>query len=643
MIVGTAGHVDHGKTSLVRALTGVDGDRLKEEKVRGITIDLGFAYLPLADDQILGFIDVPGHERFVHTMVAGAAGIDIALLVVAADDGVMPQTREHLAILDLLGTRRAVIALTKIDMVTAERVAEVTAQIRDVTKASALAAADILPVSSATGDGLDVLRERLIAEAHYLEERSDTGRFRLAIDRVFILSGIGLVVTGTVLSGVVRVRDAVPIRPSGLDARVRSLHAQNRPVETARAGDRCALNLTGDGLAKEAIHRGDMVVDPFLHAPTGRFDARLHLLASESKLIEPWFAVRLHHGAAEVGAHVVPLEGQHLRPGRTADVQLVLDRPLAAAVGDRFVLRDVSARRTIGGGQLIDLRAPERHRRTPVREAERAAMRIDDPKRSLAALLDASSTARDLDAFARDRALSAATLEAVIATLSPLVFETGDERVAIGAMSWVHFVTAVIERLEGFHTAYPDRQGMAREGLRKVVKPELSPSVFAMALQHADLSGRVRLDGAFVRLASHVMQLSPAHERQWAAVAPLLGGEARFRPPRVRDIGRELSIPEADVRQLLKLAARMGDVDEVSHDHFFLRTTVHEMLQIAAGIEATDVEGWLTAAPFRDRLDCGRKVAILILEFFDRHGVMLKRGTLRRIQPRYLDLFAPTT
>jgi small GTP-binding protein len=267
VIVGTAGHVDHGKTALVRALTGVDGDRLKEEKARGITIDLGFAYLPLPDGKTLGFVDVPGHERFVHTMVAGAAGIDIALLVVAADDGVMPQTLEHLAILDLLGTRRALIALTKIDLATPERLAEVHAQIREAVKATALADAEILPVSSTTDQGIDALRERLVAEARALDERSDEGRFRLAIDRVFTLAGIGVVVTGTVLSGVVRVRDALLISPPGLPARVRSLHAQNQPVEIGRAGDRCALNLTGEGITKDAIHRGDVLVDPFLRPP----------------------------------------------------------------------------------------------------------------------------------------------------------------------------------------------------------------------------------------------------------------------------------------------------------------------------------------------------------------------------------------
>ncbi|MDQ0010822.1 selenocysteine-specific elongation factor [Luteibacter jiangsuensis] len=639
MIIGTAGHIDHGKTSLVRALTGVDGDRLKEEKARGITIDLGFAYLPLDEGFTLGFVDVPGHERFVHTMAAGASGIDIALLVVAADDGVMPQTLEHLAILDLLRIGRGMVALTKSDLVPPERLAEVTAQIREATAGTMLEKADILPVSSTTGTGVDALRDRLAVEARALGERRADGRFRLAVDRVFTLPGIGVVVTGTVLSGTVQVKDQVMLSPSGLTARVRSLHAQNRQVETGRAGDRCALNLAGDGIAKDAIQRGDMLVDPLLHAPTDRIDASLHILASEPKPVGAWFPARLHHGAADVGVRVVPLEGEQLLPGRTADVQLVLSQPIAAAALDRFVLRDVSARRTIGGGRFLDLRAPSRQRRTPERQAQRAALAIDDPRKALAALLDAPPFTWDVLAFARDRALAAAVLDDTVTALAPLVLDTGDERVAIDRAHWQGFADALVERLETFHAANPDVQGMGREKLRLALRPRLSPAAFALALQHEDVARRVVRDGAFVRLASHTLQLSPDRVAAWRAVEPLLGGEVRFRPPRVRDIAAVVGRPEAEVRQLMKSAARVGLVDEVAHDHFFLRATVHEMLLIAADVASHAADGRFTAAQFRDRLDNGRKVAIQILEFFDRQGVTLNHGTLRRIQARYLDLF----
>ncbi|WP_243040077.1 selenocysteine-specific translation elongation factor [Dyella sedimenti] len=641
MIVGTAGHIDHGKTALVKALTGVDTDRLKEEKARGITIDLGFAYLPLADGAILGFVDVPGHERFVHTMVAGASGIDLALLVVAADDGVMPQTLEHLAILDLLRVERGLVALTKADLATPERLAEVAAQIREATAGTVLEGAGILPVSASTGAGIDALRERLAEEAGRLGERAADGRFRLAVDRVFTLPGIGVVVTGTVLSGVVRVKDMVRLSPSGLAARVRSLHAQNRPVESGKAGDRCALNLTGEAIAKEAIHRGDMVLDPFLHAPTDRIDARLHLLPGEPKAIGQWFPARLHHAAAEVGARIVLLDHEPLRPGQAADVQLVLDRPIAAAALDRYVLRDVSAQRTIGGGQFIDLRAPSRRRRTAERQAQRAALAIADPRQALSSLLDTPPFAWDLLAFARDRALSEAWLENATAALSPVVFDLGEQRIALAPPHWQRFVAGMTAHLETFHAAQPDLQGIGREKLRLALQPRLPVAAFALALQHADLAGRVVRDGAFVRLASHTLQLGPEREALWQAIAPLLGGEARFRPPRVRDIAGALGRPETEIRQLMTFAARLGLADEVAHDHFFLRATMHEMVLIALDLAAQAADGRFTAAQFRDRLDNGRKVAIQILEFFDRQGVTLNHGTLRRVQARYLDLYGP--
>ena len=262
MIVGTAGHIDHGKTSLVRALTGVDTDRLKEEKARGISIDLGFAYLPASDGSIIGFVDVPGHEKFVHNMLAGATGIDFVLLVIAADDGVMPQTREHLAIIDLLGIERGIIALTKADLVAPEQLANTTAEIVHFLEGTSLAGAEIVPVSTVTGEGVDALRNHLFDAACTIRTRAGAERFRLAVDRSFSLPGTGTVVTGTVLSGVVSAGDRVAISPSGLSARVRSIHAQNRPTERGVAGQRCALNLAGDGISKDAIARGQVVHDP---------------------------------------------------------------------------------------------------------------------------------------------------------------------------------------------------------------------------------------------------------------------------------------------------------------------------------------------------------------------------------------------
>src|SRR5262245_550130 len=639
MIVGTAGHIDHGKTSLVRSLTGVDTDRLKEEKERGISIDLGFAYLPTPDGSTVGFVDVPGHERFVHTMVAGASGIDFVVLVVAADDGVMPQTLEHLAIVDMLGIGRGVVALTKGDLVAPARREEVAAEISDVLSATALAGAPVIPVSSVTGDGIEQLRRHLFEAAHGFGGRGARGRFRLAVDRSFTLAGTGTVVTGTVLSGQIAVGDRVVVSPSGLAARVRSLHAQNRAAEQGRAGERCALNLAGEAITKEAIHRGDVVVDPELHAPADRIDAVVRLLPSEAKPVSQWMPVRLHHAATAIGARVVLLEDEALAPGTARRVQIVLELPIAAAVGDRFVLRDTTAQRTIGGGRFLDLRAPSRKRRTAIRMSQLEALAIEEPGRALAALLDHEPHYVDLSGFARDHVLAEGELAHIVSELGVIRIPAKDHMLGLSPATWLRLKRAVMSTLQAFHESNPDLPGIGMEGLRLQLEPRLPAPAFSSALSAMARAGEVALDGAWVKLASHEVRLTPQDERLWERMAPLLGDAERFRPPRVRDIEGLLNVPETEIRRLSKRLARMGKVDEVAQDHFFLRSTVAEMVQIAASLAAAGEKGEFTAAQFRDQVSNGRKVAIQILEFFDRHGVTLRRGDLRRMNKHRLDLF----
>ena len=372
MIVGTAGHIDHGKTALVKALTGVDADRLKEEKARGITIDLGYAYSDLGDGRQLGFVDVPGHERFVHNMLAGATGIDAALLVVSAAEGIKPQTVEHLQIVDLLGLDRGIVALTKADLADDDQILERMAEVETLLATTSLKGAEIVPVSALTGQGVDELKAKLLALGE--SGKGATGFARLAIDRCFVLTGAGVVVTGTVHAGEIRVDDRLLLTPSGLEARVRSLHAQNRAAEVGRAGERCALNLTGPRLSKDAIRRGDWVVSPELHAPTDRPDVRLHLLASEGQPLKHWSPVHVHLGSAHVMGRVALLEGDRLAPGDTALAQLVLEDKIGALAGDRVILRDPSATRTMAGAAVIDPFGPPRNRRSERRLAELDAL-----------------------------------------------------------------------------------------------------------------------------------------------------------------------------------------------------------------------------------------------------------------------------
>jgi selenocysteine-specific elongation factor len=643
MIVGTAGHIDHGKTALVRSLTGVDADRLKEEKERGVTIDLGFAYMPTPGGDIIGFVDVPGHEKFVHNMLAGAAGIDFVLLVVAADDGVMPQTLEHLAIIDLLGVDKGAVALTKIDLASAERLAEAEREIASAFAGSALSDAPLFPVSNVTGEGVEELRDHLIAAASQHKAKRMEGLFRLAVDRSFTLRGAGTVVTGAALSGRARVGDSVIVSPSGIPARIRSIHAQNREVEEGRAGERCALNLSGEGVAKTAIHRGDVVMTAALHAPTLRFDATLRLLASETKPLATWTPARLHIGAAETGARVVPLGADRIAPGEHGFAQIIAEQAIAACVGDRFILRDTSAQRTIGGGRVIDLRAPARKRRTPERLAQLRALSIGAPEAALAALLACAPFYADLASFARDRAIAREEAEAIAQKLGLIRIPAGEELMVMTEETLAQLLDDLLSAVGAFHAANPDLAGIGVEKLRLSLQPRLPTVAFKSLLSRFAQDGALVMQGAWARLPSHEARLSQLDAERWRDVQPMLNGAERFRPPRVRDIADLKHWPESEVRRLLKTQGRMGYLDEVAHDHFFLRATTSEMVDVLIRLAGGQPRGEIAAAQFRDELQNGRKVAIQILEFFDRHGVTLRRGDLRRLNPHRLDLFRVAT
>ena len=640
MIVGTAGHIDHGKTSLIRKLTGIDTDRLKEEKARGISIDLGFAYWPRPGGQIVGFVDVPGHEALVHNMLAGATGIDFVILVVAADDGIMPQTREHLAIMDLLGLERGIVALTKSDLADDNRLAAVSRDIEALLEDTSLKGAEIIPVSAITAAGLDVLAARIDDALSASIARSREGRFRLAADRSFTLAGHGPAVTGTVLSGAVRVGDHVKVSPAGLDARVRSIHAQNQPVEQGEAGQRCALVLSGPRISKEALHRGDMVLDPVLDAPTARIDARLRVLPSERKPVGQWFPVKVHHAASEVPGRIVVLNEQPIKPGDTGLVQLVLDRPVAAATGDRFVLRDTSSSRTVGGGTFIDLRAPERRRRTLERLALIEALAEKEPVAALTRILDRPNGWIGFGAFLRDRAIGEEASAAIASKLGLVSLPMRESPVVMLDRRWKEFRLAVLERLDAFHAANPDLPGMGLEQLRRAANQPLPAPLFAAALKKLAESGDTALDRMWVRRPSHVVKFSAEEERILAAILRHLDAEP-YRPPRVRDIAKAMAFGEDAVRRLLRMSSRRGQVEEMAHDHFFARSAVEAMAGIAMELAAQSLNGTFTAAEFRDRLDNGRKVAIQILEFFDRHGFTIRRQDLRRINPARIEFFAP--
>ncbi len=625
MIIGTAGHIDHGKTSLIKRLTGRDTDRLPEEVKRGISIELGYAYVPVGDD-ILGFVDVPGHERFVHTMLAGATGIDFALLVIAADDGVMPQTDEHLDILLLLGIDSGAIALTKIDAVSAERVDEVLLQLADRVRNTAAANWPVFPVSSLSGDGIDELQAHLLDAAASRAARTSAGHFRMAIDRCFTLAGVGTVVTGTVHAGEIRVGESVRVGPAAhgaLTARVRTIHAQDRVSTVGVAGQRCALNLAG--IEKAQVERGMWVQAPSLANVTERFDATLTLSPSVAKSIGNSSTVHLHHGTDDAMAKVAVLDATRVDPGESQLVSLTLDRPLAVCRGDRFVIRDASAQRTLGGGTVLDVMplgsAARRGRRAPARLQLLAALRDGSPVDALRAWLDR-------EPVALSRITSGWNLRDE--ELRELIVASGAHvaaNVAISAEHWQRLRSEVVAAIGLAHEKEPEMPGVEQQRLRRMIAPALDIDVFGSLIDELLEQSSLQRRGAFLALPTHTATLGKDQRVRWERIKPLLD-DRKFDPPRVRDIARDTGIPEVEVRHLLKTVARTGDVAQVAHDHFFLTTAVAELADIAGNV--AERHGAARAAEFRDQIATGRKLAIQILEFFDRVGY------LRRVRDDHL-------
>jgi selenocysteine-specific elongation factor len=621
MIVGTAGHIDHGKTTLVKALTGVDADRLPEEKARGITLDLGYAYAPLADGSVLGFVDVPGHEKLIHNMLAGATGIDFALLVVAADDGPMPQTREHLELLGLLGLDRGAVALTKCDAVDAARVAAARGEIEALLAGTRLEGSPVFALSATTGEGVAALRAHLDATAATHPARSAEGRFRLAIDRCFTLSGIGTVVTGTAFSGKVGAGDTVMVSPAGngshggIKARIKSLHVQDRPATSGQAGDRCALALAGD-FEKADIARGMWLVDAAAAGPLSRFQGELRVPAAQAAL-KHWTPVHVHIGAADITGRVALLDCTEVGAGGTALAEILLDREILAVRGDRFILRDASAQRTIAGGRVLDCFPPSRHKRSPARLALLAALRDDDPSASLGLMAAQSAAGVDLDRFAANWNLAGDTAAALWQSAALHVVRDGEGQAGFSAAGWQALAERLLAALAGEHQRAPDMVGVERERLRRLTLPTLPRAAFDALVAELLAEGRVAASRAWLHLPEHQASLAAGDSDLFGVLKPLLDAQP-FGPPRVRDIAKTSGTGEDVVRQLFRRVARAGELYPVAHDHYF---TADAVAKLAASVAELNAEkGAARAADLRDRIGGGRKVAIHILEFFDRIG-----------------------
>lgn len=615
MIIATAGHVDHGKTLLVKALTGVDTDRLPEEKKRGMTIDLGFAYLPIESSETVGFVDVPGHERFVHNMLAGVAGIDFALFIIAADDGPMPQTREHLAILDLLGITNGAIALTKIDRVTDLRVQEVQDEIARLFASTTLARSPVFPVSAITGEGVEDLKAHLLREARDWRARKPAGNFRMAVDRCFSISGAGLIVTGTAVSGSVSVGDTVRVLRAGLTLRARMIHAQNAASSLGRAGQRCAINLAGSGLKHELIERGDWLVTGDVPEAVQKFDARLRVLNSEIRPLAHWTPVHVHLGAADVTGRIAILEGGGIAPGAEALVQIVLDRPIGALYGDGLIIRDQSAQRTIGGGRVVDIFPPVRGRAKPGRLAYLAAMNNDNTSSTFSSLLHAAPRGLNLVRFAQNRNLTAEEAAQLFTGTSTKSVATPSGMVGFSPENWNRLKAAVVEALTSLHHRAPavipnEERVLLEAGLR------LPKEVSAVLAAELTKEGVIARGASGVRLRTHVAQLSPADAALWKKTEPLLN-ENILRPPSVHEIASALGVDPKKTESFLVRVARLGLLVRVAENRFFPPAGLRSHAKFTEAIAAAN-QGSVKGAELRDRAGIGRTLAIEVLEYFDR-------------------------
>ncbi|TYQ21774.1 UNVERIFIED_ORG: selenocysteine-specific elongation factor [Zoogloea ramigera] len=624
MIIGTAGHIDHGKTTLTRALTGVDTDRLKEEKARGISIELGYAYTALTEHDTLGVIDVPGHEKFIRTMAAGVTGIDAALLVVAADDGIMPQTLEHLAILRLLGVKRGAVALTKIDRADAAQIALIEADITALLAPTDFAGAPVFHTNATEADdaGVQALRAYLAQLAATLPASDERRLFRLGVDRVFTLSGQGTIVTGTALAGTVRVGDTVTLAPGGQQARVRSIHAQNQAAQTGRAGQRLALNL--GGVAREDIARGTWIVAPALADCSQRIDVELTLTPDCGVTLKPWSPLHVHLGAAHHTANVVLLDDEALAPGHSGRVQLVLDAPVHAVPGDRFVIRNAQATATVGGGVVLDPFGPARKRRSSARVDWLNALADFIDHGDTAALLARSALGLRVSALVRLSQLPAALIAAPPGAVN--VALAGGDALLIGAADMQALEERILAALAQFHERWPDDAGPELWRLKRIVSPEMEERLWSRLVDTLLAAGRIARRGRSLHLPQHSVELGAEEQ---ALVAPLLGSllAGRYDPPWVRDLVREHAMPEAEVRRLLRKLARSGEISQVVPDLFYHPQPLAELAQLLVTLPQVQ------AASFRDATGLGRKRGIQILEFFNRVGYTRRVGNIHMVRP----------
>jgi len=633
LVLGTAGHVDHGKTALIKALTGIDTDRLKEEKQRGITIELGFASMTLPSGQTLGIVDVPGHEKFVKTMVAGASGIDLVMMVIAADEGVMPQTKEHLHICSLLGISKGLIALTKIDLVEKQWLDLVHSEIIDFVRGTFLEGAPIVPVSALNGQGLTELVGAVHSLVNQLDDKTSDDIFRLPIDRVFTVKGFGTVVTGTLVSDHIQTGEEVQILPLNITARVRGLQVHNQPVETAWRGQRTAINL--QGVEKSSIERGNIVARPRTIQPTQRLDVFIEYLPSNPKSIKNRTLVRLHTGTSEIIARLILLEKDELAPGQTGWAQLVLSAPAAVVAKDRFVLRSYSPVTTIGGGQIIDP-LPAKHKRflPPVHE-EMHLLKNGSLRERISVMLERSGfSGADLRTLTLRLGVHA---QAVRNELQKLLEEKKalwvdkEETVVISSNYFHRLEENFLQRLDDYHKKNPLQSGMSREELKATMEKIIPPKLFPVIASSLAQKGELVSEKEWVRLKRHQVTLSDDLDSLRRDIAEIYK-QCGLTPPSLSEVLNRFGDKKIKAQNIINLMQKEGQLIKINEDLYFSPEIMDKLRDDYT--QQIMKEGKATPASFKALTGLSRKYIIPLMEYFDMIKLTVRVGDHRILRKK---------
>jgi selenocysteine-specific elongation factor len=631
IILGTAGHIDHGKTSLIKALTGIDTDRLKEEKLRGITIELGFAWLDLPEGQHLGIVDVPGHEKFVKNMVAGASGIDLVALIIAADEGVMPQTKEHLDICKLLGIEHGLVALTKIDMVDEEWLELVTEDVRSFLKGSFLEGAPIIPVSSLTGKGFPEFVKALDTLCKGVPERSLSGLFRLPVDRVFTMKGFGTVITGSLVSGSVRVGDTIMIYPSGIQTKVRGIQVHNQPVDQATAGMRTAINF--QGLERAATKRGDMLGGVNTLKPSYMVDVVLTYLPSKKRVLENRTRVRFHTGTSEIFGNVILLDREELKGGDTAVAQFRLESPVSVVKDDRFVIRSYSPIRTTGGGYIINP-APRKHKR------------FKDPVLSVLKRLADSPAEEIITSHVRESGLlGVAFSDLRIMTNLPerelekqlqqflsqkvVIQVDREKRIFLHGSVFDQLREEAVHILEAYHKAYPLKTGMSKEAFKSNLPGTLGLRAFNALLEDLTKSNKVVQEKDMIHLAGHTIALEADQKdiRQKIESAYL---ESGLQPPYFKELVASVGENSARMEDVLGHMLEEGTLVKVKEGLYFHKEVLEKLKTSLVSFLTANTQ--ITTPQLKEVTGVTRKYMIPLIEYFDATKVTIRVGDVRRLR-----------